>query len=254
MNPLFLAHGSPMLAVEQNEYSQFLKQTGAGLAPDAIVIFTAHWETEAVTISSKDDEYETIYDFYGFPDELYQVKYPAKGSTKIAALVGHLLSEKGIPVAYDTERGLDHGSWTMLKHMFPKADIPVVQVSVNPYRSADEQYKIGEALRSLSSQNILLIGSGVTVHNLRAVNWGQKEPESWAVEFDEWLIEKMNKHDINSLFEYEQLAPHAKMAVPRAEHFVPLYIALGSGNAEAAPKVIYRSYEFGTLSYLSMQF
>ncbi|WP_169086811.1 DODA-type extradiol aromatic ring-opening family dioxygenase [Paenibacillus sp. PL91] len=254
MNPLFLAHGSPMLAVEQNEYSQFLKQTGAGLAPDAIVIFTAHWETEAVTISSKDDEYETIYDFYGFPDELYQVKYPAKGSTKVAALVGQLLSESGIPVAYDTERGLDHGSWTMLKHMFPKADIPIVQVSVNPYRSAEEQYRIGEALRSLNVQNILLIGSGVTVHNLRAVKWGQKEPESWAVEFDEWLIEKMNKHDINSLFQYEQLAPHAKMAVPRAEHFVPLYIALGSGNAEEAPKVIYRSYEFGTLSYLSMQF
>lgn len=254
MKPLFLAHGSPMLAVEQNEYSRFLEQTGAGLKPDAIVIFTAHWETEVVTISSKDDEYETIYDFYGFPDELYKVKYPAKGSTKVAALVGQLLKDSGIPAAYDTNRGLDHGSWTMLKHMFPKADIPVVQVSVNPYRSAEEQYRIGEALRSLSSQNILLIGSGVTVHNLRAVKWGQQEPESWAVEFDEWLIEKMNKHDLNSLFQYEQLAPHAKMAVPRAEHFVPLYIALGSGHAEAAPEVIYRSYQFGTLSYLSMQF
>lgn len=254
MKPLFLAHGSPMLAVEQNEYSRFLEQTGAGLKPDAIVIFTAHWETEVVTISSKDDEYETIYDFYGFPDELYQVKYPAKGSTKVAALVGQLLKESGISAAFDTNRGLDHGSWTMLKHMFPKADIPVVQVSVNPYRSAEEQYRIGEALRSLSSQNILLIGSGVTVHNLRAVKWGQQEPESWAVEFDEWLIEKMNKQDLNSLFQYEQLAPHAKMAVPRAEHFVPLYIALGSGSAAAAPEVIYRSYQFGTLSYLSMQF
>ncbi|HTG71807.1 MAG TPA: class III extradiol ring-cleavage dioxygenase [Candidatus Udaeobacter sp.] len=254
MKPLFLAHGSPMLAVEQNEYSRFLEQTGAGLKPDAIVIFTAHWETEVVTISSKDDEYETIYDFYGFPDELYKVKYPAKGSTKVAVLVGQLLKNSGIPAAYDTNRGLDHGSWTMLKHMFPKADIPVVQVSVNPYRSAEEQYRIGEALRRLGSQNILLIGSGVTVHNLRAVKWGQQEPESWAVEFDEWLIEKMNKHDLNSLFQYEQLAPHAKMAVPRAEHFVPLYIALGSGRAEAAPEVIYRSYQFGTLSYLSMQF
>lgn len=254
MKPLFLAHGSPMLAVEQNEYSRFLQQTGAGLKPDAIVIFTAHWETEVVTISSKDDEYETIYDFYGFPDELYQVKYPAKGSTKAAALVGQLLKESGIPAAYDTNRGLDHGSWTMLKHMFPKADIPVVQVSVNPYRSAEEQYRIGEALRSLSSLNILLIGSGVTVHNLRAVKWGQQEPESWAVEFDEWLIEKMNKQDLKSLFQYEQLAPHAKMAVPRAEHFVPLYIALGSGQAEAVPEVIYRSYQFGTLSYLSLRF
>lgn len=254
MKPLFLAHGSPMLAVEQNEYSKFLQQTGASLKPDAIVIFTAHWETETVTISSKDDEYETLYDFYGFPDELYQVKYPAKGSTKVAELVGHLLSENHIRVAYDTSRGLDHGSWTMLKHMFPKADIPVVQVSVNPYRSAEEQFRIGEALRGLSDQNILLIGSGVTVHNLRAVKWGQKEPESWAVEFDEWLIEKMNKHDINSLFRYEELAPHAKMAVPRAEHFVPLYIALGSGDPGAVPQVIYRSYEFGTLSYLSMRF
>ncbi len=94
MKPLFLAHGSPMLAVEQNEYSRFLEQTGAGLKPDAIVIFTAHWETEVVTISSKDDEYETIYDFYGFPDELYQVKYPAKGSTKAAALVGRLLKRE----------------------------------------------------------------------------------------------------------------------------------------------------------------
>lgn len=254
MNPLFLAHGSPMLAVEQNEYSKFLQATGAELKPDAIVIFTAHWETEAVTISSKDDEYETIYDFYGFPDELYQVKYPAKGSTKVAALVSRLLGDKGIPVAYDTSRGLDHGSWTMLKHMFPKADVPVVQVSVNPYRSAEEQYRIGEALRSLSEQNILLIGSGVTVHNLRAVKWGQKEPESWAVEFDEWLINRMNELDTQALFQYEQLAPYAKMAVPRAEHLVPLYIALGSGNPAKAPQVVYRSYEFGTLSYLSLQF
>lgn len=254
MNPLFLAHGSPMLAIEQNEYSQFLQQTGAKLQPSAIVIFTAHWETEEITISSKDDEYETIYDFYGFPDELYKQKYPAKGSTRIAALVGKLLNDKGIETAFDTERGLDHGSWTMLKHMFPMADVPVVQVSVNPFRPAEEQYRIGEALRSLSAMNILLIGSGVTVHNLRAVNWGQKEAESWALEFDQWLIDKMSIQDLKSLFQYEKLAPHAKMAVPRAEHFVPLYIAMGSGNAATAPKVIYRSYEFGTLSYLSLQF
>lgn len=254
MKPLFLAHGSPMLAIEQNAYSKFLQATGANLKPDAIVIFTAHWETEAVTISSKDDEYETIYDFYGFPDELYQVKYPAKGSTKIAELVGQMLTAKGIQIAYNESRGLDHGSWTLLKHMFPQADVPIVQVSVNPNRSPEEQYAIGEALQGLSAQNILIIGSGVTVHNLRAVNWGQKEPEAWAVEFDEWLIEKMNSKDTRSLFQYEQLAPHARLAVPRAEHFVPLYIALGSGGKEAVPKVINRSYEFGTLSYLSMQF
>ncbi|MCA0758060.1 dioxygenase [Paenibacillus sp. N4] len=254
MNPLFLAHGSPMLAIEQNEYSRFLQQTGASIKPDAIVIFTAHWETDTVTISSKDDEYETIYDFYGFPDELYQVKYPAKGSTEVAALVGRLLEDGGFPVQFDRYRGLDHGSWTMLKHMFPKADVPVVQVSVNPFRSPEEQYRIGEALRSLSGRNILVIGSGVTVHNLRAVKWGQREPEQWAVEFDDWLIEKMNAHDTKSLFDYERLAPHAKMAVPRAEHFVPLYIALGSGDPSKMPQIIHRSYQFGTLSNLSLRF
>ncbi|MFX3636905.1 MAG: class III extradiol ring-cleavage dioxygenase [Candidatus Pristimantibacillus sp.] len=254
MSPLFIAHGSPMLAIEDNEYTQFLARTGAGLKPNAIVIFTAHWETELTTISSKDDIYDTIYDFYGFPDELYEVTYPAKGSAKVAALVSQLLDAKGIKTEFDTSRGLDHGSWTMLKHMFPKADVPVVQVSVNPYRSVEEQYRIGEALRDLADQHILVIGSGVTVHNLRVVKWGQQDAEPWAVEFDDWLIDKIQAHDLNSLFQYDTLAPHAKAAVPRAEHFVPLYIALGSGKSDSTPKVIHRRYEMGNLSYLSYQF
>jgi 4,5-DOPA dioxygenase extradiol len=246
MNPLFLAHGSPMLAVEQNDYSRFLQKLGSGLQPEAIVIFTAHWETEVVTISAKDDEYETIYDFYGFPDELYQIKYPAKGSTAVAELVGQLLSDNGIENAYDTRRGLDHGSWTMLKHMFPQADIPVVQISVNPFKPMADQFRIGEALRSLASRNILIIGSGVT--------WEQQYPEPWAVAFDDWLLEQLERRELESLFHYAELAPYADLAVPRAEHFVPLYIALGSAAPEAAAQVIYRSYEFGTLSYLSLQF
>ncbi len=254
MNPLFLAHGSPMLAVQDSEYSRFLHKLGTELKPDAIVIFTAHWEEEAVTISNRNDEYETIYDFYGFPDELYQVKYPAKGSTEIAGLVGQLLSDSGIEIAYDTKRGLDHGSWTMLRHLFPKADVPVVQVSVHPFKPMQEQYRIGEALRSLGSRNILLIGSGVTVHNLRAVKWGQQEPEPWAVAFDDWLLERLHAGDTEALFRYGELAPNAQMAVPRPEHFVPLYIALGSAAETAAPKAIYRGYELGTLSYLSLQF
>ncbi|MFF2484560.1 dioxygenase [Paenibacillus sp. NPDC058071] len=254
MNPLFVAHGSPMLAVEDNDYTQLLKKTGAGLKPDAIVIFTAHWETETTTISSKDDVYETIYDFGGFPDELYQIQYPASGSTQIAELVRKLLEDKGIPSEFDKVRGLDHGSWTMLHHMFPKADVPVVQVSVNPYGSPEEQYRIGEALRELSDRNILVIGSGVTVHNLRILKWGQKTPEPWAVEFDDWLIDKLEKHDLESLFRYAELAPNAKTAVPRPEHFVPLFIALGSGKPEEKPAIIHRSYDMGNLSYLSFQF
>ncbi|MFC4776969.1 DODA-type extradiol aromatic ring-opening family dioxygenase [Paenibacillus sp. GCM10023252] len=254
MSPLFLAHGSPMLAIEQNEYSSFLQQTGAALRPDAIVIVTAHWETEEVAITSTDGVYETIYDFRGFPDELYQVKYEARGSVQLAGQVAELLQEAGIPSTLDGNRGLDHGSWTLLKHLFPMADIPVVQMSVNPERSAEAHYLIGAALRSLSASNILLIGSGVTVHNLRMVNWGQVEPEPWAVQFDDWLIDKLAKRNLYDLLSYESLAPHAKAAVPRSEHFLPLYVALGAGNPEQIPEVIYRGYAFGTLSHLSLKF
>lgn len=252
MPSLFLAHGSPMLAIEDTAYTRFLESLGQTYKPKAIVIFTAHWETETLTISSIDGAYETIYDFGGFPPELYAVKYPARGSQILASLLKERFAEAGIAAHLDTSRGLDHGSWTMLSKMYPKADIPVIQLSVNPFLPPEKQYRIGEAIRGLGKENILVIGSGVTVHNLRILNWGQTEPEAWAVTFDDWLIDKIEKQDIESLFNYEKLAPNAKLAVPRPEHFVPLYIAMGSGSGPA--KVIHRSYDLGTLSYLCMEF
>jgi 4,5-DOPA dioxygenase extradiol len=251
---LFLAHGSPMLAIEDNEYTQFLARIGQNIKPKAIIIFTAHWESDIPTISFTDDVYETIYDFYGFPDELYAVKYPAKGSKQIAAMVKDRFQNQGLMVRLNMTRGLDHGSWSLLSRMYPKADIPVIQISVNPYLSAEEQFKIGQSLRGLGEEDILVIGSGVTVHNLRAVKWEQTTPESWAVEFDDWLIGKVQQMDLDSLFNWEHLAPHARLAVPRAEHFVPLFIAMGSGDPQTKAQVIYRSYEYGTLSYLCFQF
>lgn len=253
ISPLFLAHGSPMLAIEDKPYSRFLQQLGSELHPKAVVIFTAHWEEEMTTVSVHDQEYETIYDFYGFPDELYQVQYPAKGSTEYAGRVTGLFEEHGIPFRTDRQRGLDHGSWTLLKHLFPKADIPVVQISVNPSLSPAAQFNIGLALNKLAAEDIAVIGSGVTVHNLRQVNWGAKVPDDWAVSFDDWLIGQLANGELQKLFRYKSEAPHAALAVPRAEHFVPFYIALGAGEAAAA-KVIYRDYEFGNLSYLCMQF
>lgn len=250
---LFLAHGSPMLAIETNEYTHFLANLGQRIKPKAIVVFTAHWETEVLTISSRDDVYETIYDFYGFPDELYTVKYPAKGSTQIASILEERFENRGINVKKDSVRGLDHGSWTLLSRMYPKADIPVIQISVNPYLSANEQFKMGQSLQGLGKEDILVIGSGVTVHNLRIIKWGQTTPEPWAVEFDDWLIDKIQNRDLDSIFQYEKLAPHARMAVPRPEHFVPLLIAMGSGDSQTKAKVIHRSYEAGTLSYLCFE-
>ncbi|MEN1935166.1 class III extradiol ring-cleavage dioxygenase [Paenibacillus sp. 102] len=249
---LFLAHGSPMLAIQDTDYTRFLKTLGETYKPKAIVIFTAHWENEVLTISSSDNEYETIYDFGGFPPELYEIQYKAKGSSAIATMLETKFKNKGIPIRKDTTRGLDHGSWTLLHRMYPKADIPVVQLSVNPFLPAKEQYEIGQAIQGLGQEDILIIGSGVTVHNLRALKWDQTTPERWAVEFDDWIINHMQNNDKDSLFNWETAAPHAHLAVPRAEHFVPLFIAMGSGNAEG--KVIHRSYELGTLSYLCFQF
>lgn len=254
MQSLFLAHGSPMNAIEDKEYTLFLDQFGKTLQPKAIVIFTAHWESEVLSISASDQPYETIYDFYGFPDELYQIQYPAKGSSKLANLIEEKLTNQGILVKKDMTRGLDHGSWTLLHRMFPKADVPVVQISVNPFLAPEKQYEIGKALRGFADEEILIIGSGVTVHNLRIIKWGQTTPESWAVEFDDWLIDKIEKEDLPSLFEYENLAPNAKLAVPRPEHFVPLFIAMGSTSSLSNAKVIFRNYEFGTLSNLCYQF
>lgn len=251
---LFLAHGSPMLAIEETEYTNFLKSLGQKYQPKAIVIFSAHWESELHSISYTNNGYETIYDFYGFPDELYAIKYPAKGSKKIAKLVEKRFKDVGIPLQRDTSRGLDHGSWTLLSKMYPHADIPVIQLSINPFLIPEAQYMIGEALKGLGREDILVIGSGVTVHNLRMVNWNQTTPEPWAEKFDDWLIEKLEKKELADLFQYHKFAPNADFAVPRPEHFVPFFIALGSGYGLEQAKVIHRSYEFGTLSYLCFEF
>ncbi|TCS79380.1 DODA-type extradiol aromatic ring-opening family dioxygenase [Tepidibacillus fermentans] len=251
---LFISHGAPTLAIEDNDYTQFLQNLGRRITPKAIVIFTAHWESEITTISFKDDVYETIYDFYGFPEELYMMKYPATGSISIASMVEEKLKIHDIPAKSDEKRGLDHGSWVVLQLLYPNADIPVVQVSVNPYLIPKEQFKIGEALRDLGEKDILVIGSGGTSHNLRMIKWGQTTPEPWTVAFDDWLVDHVQNRKLDSLFHYEKLAPNARLAVPRPEHIVPLFIAFGSGEENKQPKLLHRSYQFGTLSHIVFEF
>lgn len=251
---LFLAHGSPMLALEETDYTRFLENLGKQIKPKAIVMFTAHWEKENVTISSINETYDTIYDFHGFPNELYEINYPAKGSVKIATMLQDQFQQAGIQAELDSNRGLDHGSWTLLYKMYPQAAIPVVQVSINPFLNPEQQFQLGRVVKDLGGQDILVIGSGVTVHNLRVIKWGQTEPEQWAMDFDKWLVDKIQKRDLVSLFDYDKLAPYAKLAVPRPEHFVPLFIAMGSSNGLEEPRVIHRSYDLGSLSYLCLQF
>lgn len=253
ISSIFVCHGGPTLIVENNEYTNFLKGLGKKFNPKAVIIFTAHWESEITTISSIDGTYDMIYDFYGFPKELYSVKYPAKGSVEVASKLQSMLKNKGIESKLDENRGLDHGAWNILCLMYPNADIPVIQVSVNPYLPMEKQYEIGKAIRELGKENILVIGSGSTVHNLATVDWNSEKAEEWAVEFDNWIIEKIGNNDKEALLNYRQLAPYAKRAVPREEHIVPLFIAMGSGINDK-PKLLHQSYAYGTLSYICFEF
>lgn len=254
MPSIFVCHGGPNLILLDNDYTKSLRALGKRYHPKAIVIFTAHWESPVLSVSSTDETYNMIYDFGGFQKELYEFNYPAKGSTKVAALLQNTLSNHGIASRLNTERGLDHGSWDVLALMYPEANIPVVQVSIHPKLSYEEQYKIGSALQDLRQEDIMIIGSGSTVHNLGTLNWNSNETQAWAVEFDDWLMEHVEKRDLESLFKFESLAPHAKLAIPRNEHIVPLFIAMGSGQKNTLPKLLHRSYDYGTLSYISIEF
>jgi 4,5-DOPA dioxygenase extradiol len=252
----FIAHGSPMLAVEENPYTHELQRLGQNLGtPEAVIVFTAHWVSRTLSLTSTDEEYRTIYDFGGFPKELYELTYPAKGSVKIAEEVARIFESAGLAVHRDQRRGLDHGVWVILRHIFPEANIPVISVSVNPLLSPEEQYRIGKVLAALKNRNIVVIASGGTVHNLGAIHFSAgDEPVAWAEEFDIWLIERIRAWDTAALFDYKRVAPHARIAAPDDEHFLPLFIAMGVGDDSKTAKLLHRSYQYGSLSHVILQF
>jgi 4,5-DOPA dioxygenase extradiol len=199
-------------------------------------------------------QYETMYDFYGFPEEMYRLQYPAKGDLPLSLEILSLFQHEGISCELDDHRGLDHGAWVPLLLMYPGADIPVVTLSVHPNLAAEEQYRIGRALESLRERDVLILGSGGTVHNLRRLDWGQGQTQDWAVRFDEWLGERLETWNTEELFDYESRAPHAREAVPTREHFVPLLLAMGAADSERKAELLHREYPFGSLSLSCWQF
>ncbi|OPA76356.1 dioxygenase [Paenibacillus selenitireducens] len=255
MPSFFVAHGAPSLVLEEHAYTSFLKNLASTLPskPKAIVIFSAHWEQSQQTISAV-DTHGTIYDFSGFQEELYQITYPAKGERTLSETIKALFASHGIDSVLDEQRGLDHGAWAVLKLIYPEADIPVVALSVNRYLSNEQQYQIGAALASLREQGVLIVGSGGTVHNLRQVNWRTQEVDDWAEAFDQWIQEKVEAWDIEALMNYKDLAPYAQAAVPTNEHFIPLFLAMGSGDLHREAKLLHRSYQYGNLSLSCWQF
>ncbi|WP_256757730.1 class III extradiol ring-cleavage dioxygenase [Cohnella sp. WQ 127256] len=255
ISPVFLAHGSPYTTFEQSEFTKFLNRFGKENKPKAIVIFSAHFESEITTIAATDDVHEMEYDYYGFPPSFYQVQYPARGSTIVASIVEERLRRHNIPFQRKY-RGLDHGVFPIMMHAYPEADIPIVPLSINPFSPARQQIAIGEALQGLDQEGILVIGSGFLTHNFNEIDREKDAPpREWAIQFTDWIRDKVLARDIESLSNYMTLAPHAAKAVPRPEHFLPLLIALGSSTASSKSRVLFDDkIEHGSMSYLSFQF
>ena len=248
INSIFVGHGSPTIIWEENEFTAFLKNYSKSIPkPKGIIIFSAHWESPVQQIGCTQN-YEMIYDFYGFPDELYKTSYPVSGDIHLAQEIQSTLLDQHIPSKLNSTRGIDHGAWTMLKLLYPKADIPVVTMSVNTELSPIEHYRIGESLRKLKENDYLIISSGGIVHNLRTLRFDAKDVDGWASEFNNWIKDKVQTNDLEALLDYQKFAPNSRLAVPRNEHFLNLLIALGTSNTSNKPKLFKSIFQHGNLS------
>jgi len=243
---LFLSHGSPMHALEPGAVRGVWEQFARDLPrPEAILIASAHWETDipALTAVAKP---ETIHDFYGFPKPLYQIRYPSPGAPAIAARAVELLEKQNIKAVADRQRGLDHGAWSPLLYMYPDADVPVVQVSVQTGLGTRHHLALGRALAPLAGEGILIIGSGHLTHNLRERRDGP--PAGYVREFQDWVKRRIDEHDLDTLANYRSLTPHGARAHPTEEHFLPLFFALGAASPGYSAERLYDGIETGSLA------
>jgi 4,5-DOPA dioxygenase extradiol len=244
---LFLSHGSPMLVFEDIPARRFIAGLGRTLArPQAILCISAHWETEKPTVSTAGAP-ETIHDFYGFPDALYDLRYRAPGAPALAPRVLALLNKAGIEGAVDADRGLDHGAWNPLMLAYPEADVPVTQLSIQAHLDPAHHARIGRALLPLRREGVLVLASGGAVHNLRQFHVDRETPAPWASSFDDWLADRIAAGDEAALLSYRQHRPDGRQAHPRDEHLLPLFVALGAGGG-AAGRPLHRSFAHGSLS------
>ena len=246
---VFVSHGSPMHALHPGAAGEAWAALGRDLPrPRAILISSAHWETQVPMLTGSARP-ETIHDFFGFPEPLYKLRYPAAGSAEVAQKAQALLRAAGFTAAIDGTRGLDHGAWSPLLYMYPDADIPVVQLAVQPELGPRHHVHLGRALRSLSDEGVLIIGSGHLTHNLR--DWdrsGRAAPMQYAVEFQDWVKRRIEEKDLDALADYRSKSPHGVRAHPTDEHFLPLFVALGAAREQAQPKRIFDAIESGALA------
>ncbi|MNK06210.1 LigB family dioxygenase [compost metagenome] len=251
MPVLFIGHGSPMNALAHNAFTESLARLGQELPrPRAILCVSAHWETQGTQVLYAQEPI-TIHDFYGFPEQLFKMEYPAHGDLQMAHETQEL-----IPNAQLSDKwGLDHGTWSVLVHMYPHADIPVYQLSLDLTLPAEQHYEIGKQLQKLREEGVLILGSGNIVHNLRMLRrrTGGDEVYPWAHKFDDDIKQALLKRDDQGVIRYEELYPEESiLAVPTPEHFVPLLYTLGASRPEDKVSFPFEGFEMGSLSMRSV--
>ncbi|MGB8693824.1 MAG: 4,5-DOPA dioxygenase extradiol [Steroidobacteraceae bacterium] len=249
---LFIGHGSPMQAIEPSRYTAAWEQLGRTLPrPRAIVVVSAHWYTDGTAVTTAAQP-ATIHDFYGFPAALYELQYPARGDAALAARVQELLAPT--QVRADTEWGLDHGSWSVLRYMYPAADIPTIQLSIDAKLAPRAHYQLGRHLNGLRDAGVLIIGSGNVVHNLRALQSSAAAPAlAWASEFNDAVRAAVLAGDHETLIDYQAMGSAARLCVPTAEHYLPLLYVLGLQSGDDVVSIPIDGIDLGAISMLSVQ-
>ncbi len=228
MPVIFAAHGAPVLLDDERWMGELAGWARALPAPASILMVSAHWEQRPTTLGAT-EPVPLVYDFYGFPERYYQTRYPAPGAPGLAARVRELLRQKGMGVADDAGRGLDHGAYVPLVPMYPKAEIPVLQMSM-PALDGEELFRLGQALAPLRSEGVLVFGSGFLTHNMQyAFRAGTPV---WAQEFDTWVADAIGRFDADALMDFQARAPAARLALPTWEHYAPLLVAIGAASGE----------------------
>jgi 4,5-DOPA dioxygenase extradiol len=251
---LFIGHGSPLNAVQPSPLAMRLTEVGSRLSPPKVVlVVSAHWLTDGVRVTAMEQP-RTIHDISGFPDELFQVQYPAPGHPGFAAQFANEFSSRG--VLLDSTWGLDHGAWSVLVHLLPKAQTPVVQLSLDRTKPLHWHLEFARELGRLRSENVLIVASGNIVHNLRHINWNARAEDAhgWATEFDDGVHEALARRDFDALVGPILDSPAARMSVPTLEHYLPLIYAAGASNEGDSLTEIHSGIELASISMRSFAF
>lgn len=256
MPVLFIGHGSPMNGIEDNEFSKRWKEMAMQIpVPKAVIVVSAHWFTRGTKVTAMDFP-KTIHDFGGFPEELYQVQYPAPGNPALARDVAQLVTSTDIELSHDW--GLDHGTWTIIRHMYPDANIPVLQLSIDYTREGNFHFELAKEMQQLRKRGVLIIGSGNMVHNLRMVDWTKlNEPGygyDWALEMNDRFKTLIMNGIYDDLIHYNRFGKTGQLAIPTPEHYLPLLYTLGASNAKDRVEFFNDRAMGGSLTMTSVKF